>query len=347
MSNKLKKTAVTVASVGMATLMATTPLTAMAQEAPAPEPEAKLEPKTEEVAQEPKEKAVKEEASQAVVAADNAYEATKDANDTTMDVVKTTAEHIGQKLPDSVDVNYGEQELLNVKSDIQTMEESNATADQAEAENANLVSDAGDAAVDTKDEVEKQESIVNDNAAALDGATTIDAANGAYDNAQAAATSAEKTFTENLTDYNNLLAQVEENNQKIADAQATFDTAAKSAGKNLTEAENILAESKEQATMLQTMLDAKAEEIAKSGAAEIIAAQEKRDASGEDTNWPKCDQVFYEIIKNYYMPQVVGVKNFTVDQNGFTRPGTIGNIKGSNTNYYKVTYVKNGETKEL
>ena len=319
MSNKIKRNAIKAASVGMAAMMAATPLTAFAAE---PETDA---PATEGVAAEKLTDAkTKEETTYAVAA-------TKAGNAALADTQQT----IGVEQEDGDKVDYAEESLAEAQKNINTMKSENKTADDAEADNQDLVTKANDVASDAKADMNQAAADFAAKRDAVNNATTIEDANAASADANEVAEQAQKDFAEAEKNYNDLVEKIKTNNAVIATAQEHYEQARKEGGDNLASAEAELEMAKLLAEQYEADAQAASERLAASGAALIINAQEAVDNASSGV-WTKRDQLFDTIIKEYYVPNVLEGTVESVSK--FVRPkeAQVGSI----------VYGKNGESQE-
>ena len=319
MSNKIKRNAIKAASVGMAAMMAATPLTAFAAE---PETEA---PATEGVAAEKLTDAkTKEETTYAVGA-------TKAGNAALADTQQT----IGVEQEDGDKVDYAEESLAEAQKNINTMKSENKTADEAEADNQDLVSKANGTASDAKADMNQAAADFAAKRNEVNNAATIADANAASAGANEVAEQAQKDFAEAEKNYNDLVEKIKTNNAVIATAQEHYEQARKEGGDNLASAEAELEMAKLLAEQYEADAQAASERLAASGAALIINAQEAVDNASSGV-WTKRDQLFDTIIKEYYVPNVLEGTVESVSK--FVRP--------NEAQVGSIVYAKNGESQE-
>lgn len=328
MSNKIKRNAIKAASVGMAAMMAATPLTAFAAE---PETEA---PATEGVAAEKLTDAkTKEETTYAVGA-------TKAGNAALADTQQT----IGVEQEDGDKVDYAEESLAEAQKNINTMKSENKTADDAEADNQDLVNKANGTASDAKADMNQAAADFAAKRNEVNNAATIADANAASAGASEVAEQAQKDFADAEKNYNDLVEKIKTNNEVIATAQEHYDKALKEGSDNLESAQAELEMAKLLAEQYEADAQAASERLAASGAALIINAQEAVDNAASGDVWRKRDQLFDTIIKEYYVPNVL--KGTVESVSGFVRPneaqvGSIANGENGEkqeANYVEVTY---------
>lgn len=319
MSNKIKRNAIKAASVGMAAMMAATPLTAFAAE---PETEA---PATEGVAAEKLTDAkTKEETTYAVGA-------TKAGNAALADTQQT----IGVEQEDGDKVDYAEESLAEAQKNINTMKSENKTADEAEADNQDLVNKANGTASDAKADMNQAAADFAAKRNEVNNAATIADANAASAGANEVAEQAQKDFAEAEKNYNDLVEKIKTNNAVIATAQEHYEQARKEGGDNLASAEAELEMAKLLAEQYEADAQAASERLAASGAALIINAQEAVDNASSGV-WTKRDQLFDTIIKEYYVPNVLEGTVESVSK--FVRP--------TEAQVGSIVYAKNGESQE-
>ncbi|SFT51729.1 hypothetical protein SAMN02910301_1479 [Lachnospiraceae bacterium XBD2001] len=353
MSNKIKRNAIKAASVGMAAMMAATPLTAFAAEETPVEGANSVEA-TKLVAPEGTSETYRAEGATKVAEA-----ATKDANEK-LEVAGNELQKAAGTTNPKTEVNAGEAALADVATQLDNIKNANADVVKNEGLNNTAAGDAKTVASDEKTAAQTSADEFNGHADAVATAGTVADAQAQYDAAAKAAETAQNDYNNASARLEELKGQIETNDQVVADAQAHYDAAVENADKDVAKAEEELAAAKKLATDLQTAANAEREKLAQSAAARIVAEQQARDAhvgengkvkSGESQAfWTDNDTLFYDIIQNYYVPVVKNAKFVSADEK-FTRPRA--NVVGAtrahdeNGNYYKVVCEIDGEQQTL
>lgn len=353
MSKKLVEGTIKIASVGMAAVMATTPMATLAADADVVSSDAQptvedMKPANEETA----EKKEIQEASQAVADAQTAVEGANDLMDTALESNEAMGEGAITKLPTATipegDVDAAEGELSDLAQNISDMKDANTEADAAEAENNGYIADAGEVASDLNADMSTAASDFAARRDAMNNATTTTDTDAAYAQAVAIADAAQAEFNEKSAEYDAILQKISDNNAVIAAAQARYDEAVANASDNLDDAKTELAAAKQLATELEAAAEAKKNELLQSGAAAIIAAQDTDFAKNGTTTeqnkvkWNYKADVLTAILKNFYVPE--DATNVKVDPKkpGEKEAGKEAS-KDGNAHYYILTYTKNGQ----
>ena len=302
MSNKLKRNAIKVASVGMATVMAATPMTAFAAEA---EPQTNANA-TEGIASTPLAAPIEAVETTLASAATNVADLKLADAETTAEVTEKTEDKAGAALEDA-------------QKQIDTMKSEDKKADDAAADNADIVSNINKGAADTDSDMTQAAGEFAGKRAAVNNASSIPAAEAAAADAVRIAEGAQKEFDEASANYNELVKKIETNNEVIKTAQANYDKALADCSDDLEAAASELAAAKKVSDDLNAAAQAEAQRLANTGAATIVAAQDAVDKASDSEVWGKRDEAFYAIIRYYYVPEVLK-GTVTSDKLVFTRP---------------------------
>lgn len=353
MSNKIKRNAIKAASVGMAAMMAATPLTAFAAEETPVEGANSVEA-TKLVAPEGTSETYRAEGATKVAEA-----ATKDANEK-LEVAGNELQKAAGTTNPKTEVNAGEAALADVATQLDNIKNANADVVKNEGLNDTAADNAKTVASDEKAAAQTSADEFNGHADAVATAGTEAEARAQYDAAAKAAETAQNDYNNASARLEELKGQIETTDKVVASAQARYDEAVKNADKDVAKAEEELAAAEKLATDLQTAANAEREKLAQSAAARIIAEQEARNAhvgengkvkSGESQAfWTDNDTLFYDIIQNYYVPVVKNAKFVSADEK-FARPraNEVGATRAhdENGNYYKVVCEIDGEQQTL
>lgn len=353
MSNKIKRNAIKAASVGMAAMMAATPLTAFAAEETPVEGANSVEA-TKLVALEGTSETYRAEGATKVAEA-----ATKDANEK-LEVAGNELQKAAGTTNPKTEVNAGEAALADVATQLDNIKNANADVVKNEGLNDTAAGGAKTVASDEKAAAQTSADEFNGHADAVATAGTEAEARAQYDAAAKAAETAQNDYNNASARLEELKGQIETTDKVVASAQARYDAAVEKADEDVAKAEEELAAAKKLATDLQTAANAEREKLAQSAAARIVAEQEARNAhvgengkvkSGESQAfWTDNDTLFYDIIQNYYVPVVKNAKFVSADEK-FTRPraNEVGATRAhdENGNYYKVVCEIDGEQQTL
>ncbi len=353
MSNKIKRNAIKAASVGMAAMMAATPLTAFAAEETPVEGANSVEA-TKLVAPEGTSETYRAEGATKVAEA-----ATKDASDK-LEVAGNELQKAAGTTDPKTEVNAGEAALADVATQLDNIESANADVVKNEGLNNTAAGEAKDVASDEKAAAKASADEFNGYADAVATAETPEDAQAQYDEATRVAQEAQTDYNKSSARLEELKGQIETADKVVASAQTRFDEAVKNADKDVAKAEEELAAAKKLATDLQTAANAEREKLAQSAAARIVAEQQARDDHYDENGKVKKgessalatdnDTLFYDIIQNYYVPVIKNAKLISADKK-FTRPnsGVVGSTRAyaQNGNFYHVVYEIDGKQQDL
>ncbi|MBR6282232.1 MAG: hypothetical protein IKR14_06985, partial [Lachnospiraceae bacterium] len=348
MSKKLVEGTIKIASVGMAAVMATTPMATLAADADVVSSDAQPTVEDTQTNQADEKQEIKE-AAVAVADAQTAVEGANDLMDTTLDSNEAMGEGAITKLPTATipegDVDAAEGELSDLAQNISDMKDANTEADAAEAENNGYIADAGEVASELNADMSTAASDFAARRDAMNNAATTDDTDAAYAQAVAIADAAQAEFNEKSAEYEDILQKISDNNAVIAAAQARYDEAVANASENLEDAKTELAAAKQLATELEAAAEAKKNELLQSGAAAIIAAQDAdftkngNKTGQKEVDWNYKAKIMTAIIEKYYVPDQLKGTNAkaTRVQVGEDKVGKEASTDG-NAHYYQVTY---------
>ena len=333
-------------ALGLSAVMLTTPMTAHAETAnvnregnPTPEP------KEEGTLQE------SDVADEAQAAVDNVTEVSDDASKSVADV-NVAIDAAKDVLPESViDAAPGtEPDLDTVDAKMDSVDGSLVTAEQSDSQVSSQKAAAEAAAQDATNAKAEAETIVSDAKTAVDdytediqNATTIEAANKAYEDANKAVEDAKVAFAEKEAAYNDAKAAYAAAVQSATLAKATYEEAIQSAAGNAAVAKDIYDAALAEAETLKTALDKAQGELGTVSAEALLIADAESTAKAAN-NWTSKDDLFASMMKNYFIPQ---------ELNGNGTDAVVKRIQGKDAqgnndherNYFEVTYTdENGQT---
>lgn len=332
MNNKILKAI----SIGIATMMAMNPITALAEEiseGTMPEgtdTELELESESQSA-----EEQVAETAAQAEAAINWA---TVSGGDAVTNILDTdTGVQDGEVVVEGADGNDidlsaqvkdaaeefaadGMDSLADAQIDADAAEQNMVAADAA-ADTAQGEMVKADTAADTAEEiaddaealVEQANQDMQDGMDDITNAETVEDAQAAYDAVEQIKNDAQADFDEKKTAFDNAKKDYEDAVKALADLEAAYNNAVDSADDNADAAAEELQKAKELADkMEQAMQDAKAEvDGSAAGALEIIQNQEAV-KDNTSVNWKAEDTLFISIMENYYLPEQMGIEGATV-----------------------------------
>ena len=207
-------------------------------------------------------------------------------------------------------------------------------AEEAADKAGQIAEDAADAMKDAQDKIDEQ---IED----IKGASTIEDANAAYEEAQKTADQAQADFDAKLVEYNNAKAAYDEAAEKLAASEKAYEDAINSADANAEAAAEELKKAQANAAALADALSVAKDAVDKSaeGALDIVEKEELTQTDG-GLNWRNEDKLFISIMQNYYLPEVLGIKG---DTTVVRKQGKDNN----SMNYFEVTYTdENGVTQK-
>ena len=207
-------------------------------------------------------------------------------------------------------------------------------AEEAADKAGQIAEDAADAMKDAQDKIDGQ---IED----IKGASTIEDANAAYEEAQKTADQAQADFDAKLVEYNAAKAAYDEAAEKLAASEKAYEDAINSADANAEAAAEELKKAQANAAALADALSAAKDAVDKSAEGAMdIAAKEKLTQEDNGLNWRNEDKLFISIMQNYYLPEVLGIKG---DTTVVRKQGKDNN----SMNYFEVTYTdENGVTQK-
>ncbi|SFT51738.1 hypothetical protein SAMN02910301_1480 [Lachnospiraceae bacterium XBD2001] len=364
MSKKLVEGTIKIASVGMAAVMATTPMATLAADADVVSSDA--QPTVEDIKpadDTTTEKQEIQDASEAVADAQKAVrnseaeeEADQGANDK-METALASNAQMGQdaitslptaQIPAEGKEDAAEGELSDLAQNISDMKDANTKADAAETQNNGYITDAGNVASELNADMSTAASDFAARRDAMNNATTTTDTDAAYAQAVAIADAAQAEFNEKSAEYDAILQKINDNNAVIQAAQERYDEAVANASENLEDAKTELAAAKQLATELEAAAEAKREALATAGAGAqaILDAQAKRNPK-DYKNGEK--PIFEAIAREYYIPSVLGGTLVAWDYDGITGEKEVGKTISydGGAHNYKATYTtvnEDGET---
>lgn len=334
MNNKILKAI----SIGIATMMAMNPITALAEEiseGTMPEgtdTELELESESQSAEEQVAETAAQAEAAinWATVSGGDAVTNILDTDTGVQDgeVVVEGAEgndiDLSAQAKDAAEefAADGMDSLADAQVDADDAEQNMVAADAA-ADTAQGEMVKADTAADTAEEiaddaealVEQANQDMQDGMDDITNAETVEDAQAAYDAVEQIKNDAQADFDEKKTAFDNAKKDYEDAVKALADLEAAYNNAVDSADDNADAAAEELQKAKELADkMEQAMQDAKAEvDGSAAGALEIIQNQEAV-KDNTSVNWKAEDTLFISIMENYYLPEQMGIEGATVER---------------------------------
>lgn len=357
MNNKILKAI----SIGIATMMAMNPITALAEEVS----ESTIPEGTDtELEQESESQSAEEKAAETAAQAEAAINwATVSGGDAITNILDTdTGVQDGEVVVEGTDGNDidlsaqakdaaeefaadGMDSLADAQIDADAAEQNMLAADAA-ADAAQGEMTKADTAADTAEDIaEEAEALaeqanqdMQDGMDDITNAETVADAQAAYDAIEQIKNDAQADFDEKKTAFDNAKKDYEDAVKALADLEAAYNNAVDNAEDAADDAAAELQAAKELADeMEQAMQDAKAEvDGAAAGALEIIQNQENV-KDNTTLQWKEEDKLFIAIMENYYLPEQLGIEGATVER--------VQGPDNHNYNYFTATYVdENGET---
>lgn len=343
MKNQMKKHLLKATSVGMAAMMAATPLTVFAEDTA--EGENVVNAQQDEDQDKQAEENVQESA--------EAMEATKAANgemDTLLEMTEDDAELVEVQPSEDADtdaeeeetgVHYAEGEISDAQGEIDHMKEAGQEVDGAIENIDTEIDKAIKVADEAKKDAEQKEADYAEKREELANATTVVDAESVKSELDKIAKEASENYNGYVKNYNDILDEIDAQDKAVAAAQKKFDDAKAAGVQDLKDAQEELDAAMTRATELKEAAEAAQEKVA--GAEAIIEAQKNRD---NDTSgkWQIKQKVFLEILKNYYVPVLKGgtlvkdpVNGRNTQKADAANVGNRASVDG-NANNYKVEY---------
>ena len=349
----MNKQIVRAISLGLSAVMLTTPMTAMASDGTDVLPEDD-DNKVEQT--EKKESSVCDTAQEASQAADAAVDEASsdvvtvkadvvvnvepgeagtdgDGNDLSQAVIDAAANVENPVSENGTPIADTDTDIQNVDTQLEKAEASDALAKvevgKAEAAVEDAAETAGEAEKLVEEAYEKTDAKLDD----IKNAGTIADANAAYDEMEAAVTKAKADLDAKVEEYNTAKDNYDKAVAKVAEYEKAYNEAIATAGANAEDAAKELEEAKANAEVLKNAVDEAKNAVDDSAAAAMeIAAAEEKTETDNGLNWKNQDELFKTIMKNYYIPEVLGVEDADV---------SVERIQGKDNNdynYFVVTY---------
>lgn len=208
-------------------------------------------------------------------------------------------------------------------------------SDAALKEAADAQKKADAAAADAKDAMQKAETAVDEKLEDIKNASSISDANAAYDELKETADQAQADFDQKLEEYNTAKNAYDAAASKLKEAEKAYNDAIAQAGNDAEAAAGELAKAKANADALANALEAAKGAVDQSAKAAMdIVDKEQLTQNDNGLNWGNEDKLFQSIMKNYYLPEVLG-KDGQISEITVSNPIK---SKDSSYNYFKVTY---------
>ena len=340
-----------------AMLMASSPLTALAAEGEGSTPDGNddnnitVTPEAG-IADQAQEAAGKA-ATEAKKAEDKAYEVKGEVQEGTKDAEAEVGKELADDIreananieaatsKDGASINNAGTDITNADTALGVAEANDKISDAELNKAADAAGKAGQIAEEAKDAMKDAQDKIDGQIEDIKGASTVEDANAAYEEAQKTADQAQADFDAKLVEYNNAKAAYDEAAEKLAASEKAYADAMNSADANAEAAAAELAKAQENAKALADALSAAKDAVDDSAAGAMdIVEKEELTQNDNGLNWRNEDKLFISIMKNYYLPEELGIKG---DTTVVRKQG-----KDNNTmNYFEVTYTdENGATQK-
>lgn len=225
-------------------------------------------------------------------------------NDLAQDVIDAAKEIEKTEVENDTPLADAKTDITNADDQLGIAEANDKLSDAGLDEAEEAAGKAADTAEDMKDAMQEAEQKVDEQTDKIENATTVEEANTAYDELEAAAKTAEETFNAKLEEYNSAKASYEEAAAKVAECEKAYNDAIATAGANAAEAETALAAAKEKAYTLEKAVKTAKEAVDTSAAdAMAIAKAEENTQTDGGLNWKNEDALFIAIMEKYYLPE--------------------------------------------
>ena len=349
--NLTNKKVVKAVSLSLAAVMASSPMTALAEELNAADTSDNTLDVTEDNSSE-----ICNNAQDAADEAKNAVGTSNLSTDTVKDDVKNTV-----KSDDVVDDSTGEdlsQAVIDAANNVDTtnltdtntainntdiqldLAETNDTLADQEADKATDAADkANTAAGEANDILAEANDKVDSQLDDIQNATSAEDAKNAYDALENTVSEAQSDFNDKLASYNEAKKAAEDAAAKVAEYEAAYNQAIANADSNAEAAAAELEKAQAEAEALKEAVAAAKSEVDESAAGALAIKELETAADTININWKTEDALFVEIMESYYLPEQMGIEGATVTR-----------IQGKDNdeyNYFLVKYIdENGEEQE-
>ncbi len=277
-----------------------------------------------------------EEAAEAV---EELEKLTNDTEDKAVTPIQETVEDISANTAAAGNAVYEVKDDLADAEDAAIVKDADIAVMNNAAVSANNVTDSiiGTRDVSGFNEIaEEAKTGISENIEEINAATTIASAKESLDEAEASEKEVTDTYENAKAEYEAAEAAYTAAAADLEKAQQAYTDALNNAKANADDADAKLEAAKAKAALLEEQLKAAEAELQKDAAYDILCQEEAVKKTAEDesvktTDWNTYNELFYDIMENYYIPEVEKGSNVTVDQ--FTT------FEDQNEyNYCKVTY---------
>ena len=277
-----------------------------------------------------------EEAAEAV---EELEKLTNDTEDKAVTPIQETVEDISANTAAAGNAVYEVKDDLADAEDAALVKEADIAVMNNAAVSANNVTDSivGTQDVSGFNEIaEEAKTDISENIEEINEATTIASAKESLDEAEASEKEVTDAYENAKAEYEAAEAAYTAAAADLEKAQQAYTDALNNAKANADDADAKLGAAKAKAALLEEQLKAAEAELQKDAAYDILCQEEAikktaEDESAKTTDWNTYSELFYDIMENYYIPEVEKGSNVKVDQ--FTT------FDDQNEyNYCKVTY---------
>lgn len=254
----------------------------------------------------------------AVKEAENAEE--KAVELTEQEGIKKPVASAGENLDDVATNSKGDNKAVKkIETTENKLEDAKEEAQNLETEMNNAetaVENAENLADQANQKIEKAQDKVENKIDKINNATSVDEAQKAADQAQKIADKANQSLEEASTEVKKAEQDYESAKKAAKEAEEAYKKALNDAEGKTTESLEELSKAKKAAKELEE----KAEKVVKAAqmnaadkaALEIIRMQSEIEGLKKPNNWRKEDELFKQIMVNYYLPKELGNSNFKV-----------------------------------
>ncbi len=349
--NLTNKKVVKAVSLSLAAVMASSPMTALAEELNAADTSNNTLDVTEDNSSEICNNAqdAADEAKNAVGTSDLSIDTVKNDVNTTVksnDVIDdSTGKDLSQAVIDAAD-KVDTTNLTDAKTAIDNTDtqldiaETNDTLADTEADKAmNAVYKANNAANEANDILDEANDKVDSQLDDIQNATSAEDANDAYNALEDTVSEAQSDFNDKLASYNEAKKAAEDAAAKVKEYETAYNQAIANADSNADAAAAELEKAQAEAEALKKAVEEAKSEVDESAAGALAIKELEEAADTKNVNWKAEDALFVEIMESYYLPEQMGIEGATVTR-----------IQGKDNdeyNYFLVKYTdENGKEQE-
>lgn len=226
-----------------------------------------------------------------------------DDNDLAQDVIDDAADVENVTSEEGASIADADTAVGNANIQIGVAEDNAGFAAGAAANATDKAQKASDAASGAADIADKAVEDVKEKTNDINNATTIAGANAAYEEAKAVVEQAKTDFEAKKAEYDTVKGEYEAAVKAVAEYEAEYNKAVATAGANADAAAAELEAAKAAAAELESAVAAAKTAVDASAAGAMrIAAAENLNSGDGNTNWRNVDQLFIAIMEEYYLP---------------------------------------------